>query len=197
MDNTRIVSAYEALLAQPGNRRCESQMAKAVDSWFSKAWTWHSLRAEREDLLQDLKVEALGTVIPRLLGEAAPATQLVGTFHKLLRCRMQDGHRNRCRRAKRETSMPRTESGVEVEFASNQAGPEDLLVAKEVRLSFQRALAALKGLDGALALRLLVEGQKPAEAARDLGLAVNEVYRAKDRILYRLRQDLADFAPAA
>jgi RNA polymerase sigma-70 factor (ECF subfamily) len=43
--------------------------------------------------------------------------------------------------------------------------------------------------------RVVVEGQRPADVAAELGLTVNAVYVAKSRILHRLRQELGDLEP--
>jgi RNA polymerase sigma-70 factor (ECF subfamily) len=43
--------------------------------------------------------------------------------------------------------------------------------------------------------RVVVEEQRPAEVAAELGMTVNAVYVAKSRILHRLRQELGDLEP--
>jgi RNA polymerase sigma-70 factor (ECF subfamily) len=43
--------------------------------------------------------------------------------------------------------------------------------------------------------RVVVEGQRPADVAAELGMTVNAVYVAKSRILHRLRQELGDVEP--
>ena len=42
---------------------------------------------------------------------------------------------------------------------------------------------------------VVVEGQRPAEVAAELGMSVNAVYVAKSRILHRLRRELEDLEP--
>jgi RNA polymerase sigma-70 factor (ECF subfamily) len=41
--------------------------------------------------------------------------------------------------------------------------------------------------------RVVIEGQRPADVAADLGVSVNSVYAAKAKVLARLRQALRDF----
>jgi RNA polymerase sigma-70 factor (ECF subfamily) len=41
-------------------------------------------------------------------------------------------------------------------------------------------------------LRVVVEGHRAADVARDLGISVNTVYLAKSHILRRIREELAD-----
>ena len=41
--------------------------------------------------------------------------------------------------------------------------------------------------------RVTIDGQAPAHAAQSLGLSINSVYKAKSRVLNRLRQELAGF----
>lgn len=41
-------------------------------------------------------------------------------------------------------------------------------------------------------LRVVVQGQKPADVAEDLGISVNAVYMAKSRILRRIREEFAE-----
>jgi RNA polymerase sigma-70 factor (ECF subfamily) len=43
--------------------------------------------------------------------------------------------------------------------------------------------------------RVVVEGQRPAAVAADLGMTVNAVYVAKSRILHRLRRELGELEP--
>ena len=40
--------------------------------------------------------------------------------------------------------------------------------------------------------RTAVEGQAPADVAEDLGMSVQAVYKAKSRVLRRLREELGD-----
>jgi RNA polymerase sigma-70 factor (ECF subfamily) len=42
---------------------------------------------------------------------------------------------------------------------------------------------------------VVVEGQRPAEVAAELGMTVNAVYVAKSRILHRLRREMGDLEP--
>ncbi len=40
--------------------------------------------------------------------------------------------------------------------------------------------------------RTAIDGQRPADVAQDLGISVNAVYKAKSRVLRRLRRELGD-----
>ena len=40
--------------------------------------------------------------------------------------------------------------------------------------------------------RTAIDGQRPAHVADDLGMSLNAVYKAKSRVLRRLRRELGD-----
>ncbi|MDY0166995.1 MAG: hypothetical protein RBS80_10655 [Thermoguttaceae bacterium] len=44
--------------------------------------------------------------------------------------------------------------------------------------------------------RVAVDGQRPADVAEELGMTLHAVYKAKSRVLRRVRQELADLEEA-
>jgi RNA polymerase sigma-70 factor (ECF subfamily) len=73
---------------------------------------------------------------------------------------------------------------------------EDTGASDEAGLVFQRALELIRAefeeTTWQAFWRVSVEDQYPADVAADLGITTNAVYKAKSRVLHRLRHELGD-----
>jgi RNA polymerase sigma-70 factor (ECF subfamily) len=105
--------------------------------------------------------------------------------------------RNKLRDHARARAPERT--GVEHLDACRRPGPPDPGAeseAAETRLLYRRVIRLVRAEFGEASWqafwRVAVEGQRPADVARDLGTSLNAVYLAKARVLRRLRTQFDD-----
>lgn len=85
------------------------------------------------------------------------------------------------------------------QFAQLPGGPPDDLgvpVDDEKRLLYRQALGLMakdcEAQTWRAFWRVVIDGQRPADVADELSISVNSVYRAKSRVLARLREEFVD-----
>jgi RNA polymerase sigma-70 factor (ECF subfamily) len=170
-------------------RRPDAQAAwkRFVELYTPLIYSWAGrlgLQAsDAADLVQDVFVTLL---------RAMPAFRYdpSRSFRSWLRTLVANRWRDSCRRAaaRRQGQEPRPEE-LALPDTAEAVWEEEYrqhLVAQALRLmqsDFQPATWQA-------CWRIVVEGQAPADVARDLGITLAAAYTAKSRVLHRLRQEL-------
>jgi RNA polymerase sigma-70 factor (ECF subfamily) len=122
-----------------------------------------------------------------------PGDSFVAWLRTITRNKLSDHFRSRCRRPLARGGTDAQQQLAEVpEPAEPSAGDEqwtrDLLSHRWLQL----ARAGFESHTWEAFWRTVIDGQLPADVARDLGMSVDSVYQARCRVLRRLRQELGD-----
>lgn len=137
------------------------------------------------DLVQDV-MAILIVKLPQF--EYDPNQRFRGWLRTITVNRVRDLHRRRNARPEAASEPTR--------FAESPAPTDDLFEETEYRSYIvNRALELMRSEfredTWQACWRLVVDGEKAADVAADLGVSVNTVYLAKSRVLKRLREELA------
>ena len=144
------------------------------------------------DVLQDV-FQAVAAALGRFR-IADPASSFRGWLRTITQNKLRDYFRNRRRTPEAAGGSSAQQDMLEI--AEVRLGEGGVTEEEEQRLLFRRGLqlVALEFEDSTWQAfwRVTIQGQSPAGVAADLGLSLNAVYKAKSRVLVRLREHLAD-----
>jgi RNA polymerase sigma-70 factor, ECF subfamily len=115
-----------------------------------------------------------------------------GWLRTITRSRAIDFLRKKARSASGEGGSEAQARMLEVPDSEVDAGPDDeddrkILVRRAVEL----VLSCCRDETRQAFLRVVTDGEQPADVARDLGMTTNGVYLAKSHILRKIREELA------
>ncbi len=150
-----------------------------------------------EDEMPDVVQELFRTVATKMADfrREGPGDSFHGWLWTITQNKIRDHFR-------RQRGQPQAGGGDAQRFLEQLEAPQESSAAPDVSPAadlFRRGLEMIQGefepRTWQAFWRVVVEEHAGADVAADLGLTVNAVYKAKARVLQRLRRELGDFLP--
>jgi RNA polymerase sigma-70 factor (ECF subfamily) len=168
---------------------------RMVNLYYQWVYDWCRPRLQQEEdaveVVQDVFAAVLQS-LPRFRRDR-PNDSFRGWMYRIVQRKIQDAWG---RQAKLQLPTGGTDAARRLAEIVQQENDDEDVPADAKALLARRALDLIQHeFDGQTIeafWRQAVEGQSPADIASDMGITVNMVYKAKSRILARLRQELGD-----
>jgi RNA polymerase sigma-70 factor, ECF subfamily len=168
---------------------------RMVNLYYQWVFDWCRLRLHQEEDAAEVAQEVFTGVLQSLprFRRDRPGDSFRGWIYRIICHKIQDFWR-------RQEKQPVPEGGTDASRRLAQVvqePAEDEEVPADARaLLVRRALDVIRHEFDEQTVeafwRQAVEGHSPADIASDMGITVNKVYKAKSRILARLRAELGD-----
>jgi RNA polymerase sigma factor (sigma-70 family) len=168
------IAAVLAARIQSGDSTAEDELVRLVQPSVVRLLRW---RMRDPDVVGELANDVLIAVVCALRARKLQDTARVLPFVRGIARNVTNYHF----RARRSRPL---EEPLPPDLASSEA--HDGLERRERAVAVRRGLESLEHADREILLRTLVDGLKPAEIARDLGVSPEVVRTRKSRALQRL-----------
>jgi len=192
-DSTSPSLLHRARSRQPG------AWERLVEIYSSLIYRWCRLAGLRRMDAADVAQEVFKTVAAKIeeFHRDSPGDSFRGWLRAITRNKIGDHYRGLRREARARGG---TDAQMQLQEISETVEPQSAAeLASEGSLLLQSALKLLRSefeeRTWQAFWRITVDGQPPDCVSKELGMTLHAVYKAKSRILCRLRQELDDPSP--